>query len=114
MLFWKAGVSRDLISMIHLSLLALRAERATDAERIYLIQQDPLPFIFCETRGAHDNAAEHTARRTSSPYGFSALRPELAPAPVGPDDLSQSRRFWHFPASAPRAVARGGLEEPSC
>ena len=44
---------------------------AQPMQRVYLIQQEPLPFIFCETRGAHDNAAEHTARRTSSPYGFS-------------------------------------------
>ena len=37
-------------------------------------------LIFYETRGVHDNAAEHKARSTSSPHGFSALRPELTPA----------------------------------
>ena len=59
-LFWKAGVCRDRISM-----------------------HDPtrsLFLIFYETRGVHDNAAEPTTRRTSSSQGFSALRPELTPA----------------------------------
>ena len=37
-------------------------------------------LTFYETRGVHDNAAEHKARSTSSPQGFSALRPELTPA----------------------------------